>query len=439
MKKKMSRCRFYQRKEIMVWTLKILLVCFIVVLWTGQVCAGLLDPREWQEGEISTVKTNIDDIWTTLQPNGDIRTIAQDLREQLKKWEPYKGNTELLTQTVEDILGWLVNRTDDYINFNGGNLSNKCPSSSDCGIFKADMIGFFKDISALPPEIEVIQRLGFRDAGIAEKIINFMPPIILFGMYERFKHIKNWQSIPADINNIFFEIDDPEAFSLQLYDEETNVIAITNTVGPLDRTKTQRFCRLRAYRLDSDRKFDGVDPVRLNRLDMILSNIEEFLSSSCDWAPDDLNLTGTVVGEGAGTAFPSPSKILLCYSAAIPNIIAKAIETHRANIGLCMDRFAEIEDRLASCSFYSDFTLDKAANEEYYDLVLRRLDSAFKAGIPTSQSIKEYNSSKIFLTNGVYATAFQLLCKSYTKIGIGDICDPDLATNETNPVECKAQ
>ena len=440
MKKKTGGNRLFLRKMVGGWTLKILLVGAMTTFWCSPVAAiDLLNPRQWDNSEITSIQTNVDTIKNSLQPSGDLRTVAQDLRDQLQNWGPYQDKTALLTETVEDILNWLDTRYDAYIDFVGGDLSNKCPSSSECGVLRSDLITFFEDLSNLPPEIEAIQKFGFRDAAIARKIISNMPPILLFALNDKFKNISEWQLIPADINDIFNEIDDPEVFSLRLNEAEGLGVAAINQVGPLARTKTQRFCRLRADRLDGDRVFDGVDPVRLNRLNIILTSFEATLSAACDSLPDDIDLSGTVLGEGAGSAAPDVLKIILCASAAVPKIIAQAINTHRANIGLCLDRYAEIEDRLASCALYSDFTLDEAANEEYYDLVLRRLTTAFNNDIPTSKSVKEYTDSTDFLAAGNYGAAYQHLCLSYTKIGSGDACDPVQATDATNPVECNDQ
>jgi hypothetical protein len=419
----------------MNWILPILLLSLVLFLCQDSVEAGV---RDWDDTEISDILSDIQDLKDTLKPNGNISTVAADLREQLQTWERFREDAELLRDAVEDILEWLGSRRIDYIDF-VGDIGNKCDSTSPCGVFRSDLLTFFQKISDLPPEIEAIQRLGLRDLSIAEKIINIAPPIILFALHERLNNIPNWQQIPVDLLDILDEIDDPDIFSLKLNDEESLDLAITSSVGPLDRTKTQRYCRLRANRLDSDRIFDGVDPIRLNRLQVILTYFKLTFDVSAESLPDDVNIVATLLGEGAGTGIPNISKSLVKVPGALIELILTAIDAHRTNIDLCLDRFDEVESRIASCTRDAEFILDIAANEEYYDLVMRRLNSAFNAEIPTSKSVEFYNASINFIEAGSYESAYLKLCDAYNAIGRGIECDPEKATDEENPVACNNQ
>jgi hypothetical protein len=417
------------------WILPILLLSLVLVLCQDSVQAAV---RDWDGAEIDTIKTNVEDITDKLKSNGDISTVAADLKEQLKIWGPLRDNAELLRDAVEDILEWLGSRRSDYMEF-VGDIGNKCNPISQCGILKSDLVTFFQEISDLPPEIEAIRKLGLHDLSVAEKIINIAPAIILFAIHESLGKIQNWQQVPADVLDIFNEIDDPDIFSLKLNDEESSALAITSSVGPLDRTKTQRFCRLRADRLDSDRIFDGVDPIRLNRLQFILTDLKLASNFAAEGLPDDIDASGTLLGEGVGSAVPNPLKPLFLGIAVILETINEAIGTHRENINLCQDRFDELESRIASCTRYAEFTLDIASNEEYYDLLKRRLIVANNGGIPTSKSVEFYNASTTFLKGGSYASAYLKLCEAYQAIERGTTCDPELATDEDNPVACKDQ
>lgn len=415
----------------------IILLSLVTALWPRPSYAAL---REWDNSEITNITNDVTDIKNTLAPSGDIRTVAQDLRNQLQTWGPFKGNTQLLSEAVEDILNWLGSRRDDYVNFIGGDLNNKCqPLVSECGIFRSDLITFFSNMSLLPVEIEAVQKFGLRDASFAQKIINVMPPIILFSLSERLKRIPDWQMIPSDINDIYNEIDDPKVFSLSLRDQESSPAASASAVANQGLTKTQAFCRTRADRLDGDQIFDGVDPLRLNRINTFLVFLEAILSSVANVQPDDIDIFGALIGEGAGGGLPNPLRSLLFAADAETKIITQAIATHRANIGLCTDRYHQIEDRIASCTLYSEFKLNITANEEYYDLVMRRLVTAFNAGIPTSKSVSDYNSSKTFLGGGAYDSAYHDLCKAYVEIGGGATCNPALATDPVSPVPCGSQ
>ena len=109
------------------------------------------------------------------------------------------------------------------------------------------------------------------------------------------------------------------------------------------------------------------------------------------------------------------------YFEAIPlaiESILKAVDVYHKNIGLCKDRFSEIENRLSSCKYYTDFVLDGTAQGEYYRLVERRFEMADEAMVPHAKSDALYDKSVRLLNNGRYARAYKELCKSYSSIGI---------------------
>jgi len=96
----------------------------------------------------------------------------------------------------------------------------------------------------------------------------------------------------------------------------------------------------------------------------------------------------------------------------------KALEVHRKNIEICKSRFAEVEGRLASCRYFSEFVLDIAARDEYYDLVQRRFEMADEAGISADKSRRFYRDSRVKLGSNQYQQAYESLCNAYRYIGV---------------------
>jgi len=108
------------------------------------------------------------------------------------------------------------------------------------------------------------------------------------------------------------------------------------------------------------------------------------------------------------------------FSASLPgeNSGLSSIDVYHKNIGLCKARFSEIEDRLSSCSYYTEFAINQTAQSEYYALVNRRFAMADEAGVSHNKSDKLRTSSLNKLNNQNYNKAFKLLCDSYSSIGI---------------------
>jgi hypothetical protein len=164
---------------------------------------------------------------------------------------------------------------------------------------------------------------------------------------------------------------------------------------------------------------DGWDQIRINRIILAITLYVDIYKDLVALIPDDIDLGISLVGEGGTLGIPSA--VVTWYIKAVPLIIEsilKAVDVYHKNIGLCKARFSEIESRLASCGYFTEFALDKTAQGEYYDLVYRRFEMADEANISHTQSDDLIRKSTVKLNNGQYAQAFAILCDSYSSIGI---------------------
>ena len=137
--------------------------------------------------------------------------------------------------------------------------------------------------------------------------------------------------------------------------------------------------------------------------------------------PDDLDIGASILGEGATLGIPS--SVFTWTIQAVPTAIdvtLKVLEVHRQNIDICTSRYAEIEGRLSSCRYFSEFVLDPAARDEYYSLVQRRFDMADEAGIPYTKSSRFYRDSFVKLRSNQYLQAYENLCSAYRFVGIAN-------------------
>lgn len=359
-------------------------------------------------------------------------TVLKDFRLQREVWLPYKGKTPLMADGVQDILERLPALRDEFIEFIGSR-EDKCSFGSNCYSFRDDLIALFTGLNSLKSKFPAFEKAGLVDTDISERAIVATPPFILFGMYKVMGRVPGWRDLPSDLSDIFDEMDDPEIFSLNLFDNNSeagdiNLFASMNASADIpavrDSTKTQRFCARRADKFDGvgrglNGNRDGWDQIRVNRIILVVTLFSDIYKHALDQVPDDIDLGVAILGEGATLGIPSA--LFTFYFEAVPlaiESILKAVDVYHKNIGLCKDRFSEIESRLSSCKYYTDFVLDGTAQGEYYRLVERRFEMADEAMISHRKANALFDKSVRQLGEERYLKAFKSLCKSYSSIGI---------------------
>jgi len=95
------------------------------------------------------------------------------------------------------------------------------------------------------------------------------------------------------------------------------------------RDATTRFCT----RLLS-RNRGLIDPIRLNRIRLVISFMESVVNSIDGVNPDDIEATG-VVAAGGGSALPWYGKVITVVSAQTVSFVGAAVDTRIANLDVC--------------------------------------------------------------------------------------------------------
>jgi hypothetical protein len=377
--------------------------------------------------DVGTVNNNL----TGKIPN----TVLYDFTQQRKAWLPYKGNTPLLADGIQDILDSLPALRSEFLDFidaDGVDSPDKCNYRSDCYAFRNDLVELFSGLNELKSKFPVFEKAGLADTDLARKAIYETPPIILFGMYKVMNRQPVWKKLPSDLNDIFDELDDPEIFSIDLVDNDSAAVnasllastSASNVPAISDSTKTQRFCARRADKFDGvgrglNGNRDGWDQIRVNRIILVVTLYSDVFKWMLGLVPDDIDIGAAILGEGATLGIPSAlwDYVFKAVPLAMDSIL-KAIDVYHKNIGLCKARFAEIEGRLSSCAYYPEFAINQTVQGEYYALVNRRFAMADEAGVSHNKSDNLMTKSLNKLNNQNYNKAFKLLCDSYSSIGI---------------------
>jgi len=415
----------------MISTNKKILVMMLLLFAASRVSAGWTGVDDYNIADIFSDVGTVNDNLT-----GKIRdTVLYDLTQQRKDWLPYKGNTPLLADGVQDILDSLPALRSEFLDFidaDSVGSPDKCNYLSDCYAFRNDLVELFSGLNKLKSKFPVFEKAGLADTSIAQKVIFETPPIILFGMYKVMNRQPVWKKLPSDLNDIFDELDDPEIFSVDLVDNDSAVVnasllasmSASDVPAIRDSTKTQRFCARRADKFDGvgrglNGNRDGWDQVRVNRIILVVTLYSDVFKWMLGLVPDDIDIGAAILGEGATLGIPSAlwDYVFQAVPLAMDSIL-KAIDVYHKNIGLCKARFAEIEGRLSSCGYYTEFAINQTAQGEYYALVNRRFAMADEAGVSHNKADDLMTKSLNKLNNQNYNKAFKLLCDSYSSIGI---------------------
>jgi hypothetical protein len=347
---------------------------------------------DWVKDDITAIQTNVREIKTNV--SGNISTVANEFKMQV---DLLQDEGFLLKDSAEQLLNWLNSHRDEYLEFYG----NKCDNDSTCGIFREEMRIFIADFSILSDRFPVIEKMGMSDSPIIIKLIDKLPPILIFQMYTVMNRMPDWNKIPEKLSGIYDEIGDPEVFSTN-FEPRINV----------NMTPTERFCELNADRLDN-----GIDPVRLNRIQLFVSFLKTRWNVAGEIVPDSQTLT--IVGEGGSVPLPNLFKMIV----HVINFMQDAVSTYRDNINLCRDirdiersRLLTLEVQVANCLQLTDFIMPKS-RDDVYDLVVDKIDNARNAGISVRQSERSMSLVDNFRNDGDWKEAYLKLCDAYKKIG----------------------
>jgi hypothetical protein len=334
---------------------------------------------------------------------GDVKDTAADLKRQLTSLTE-KGQT--LKDTVDDVLEFLRHRRTPFQDFvNGG--AGRCANGSPCYEFRADLKAFVFDMADLRTRYAQIDRNGFGDGQFLAAFVDIMPPIALFGLYEIFQRVPNWQGIPLDLADLHDEMDDEDAFASESAERNAAVIKTSQTralapspagqwVFGLPVTKTDAFC--------AKGKLAKMDNVRLNRVKAGFFWTKSAFSAISEYAPEDKVVT--LAGEGTSTHLPLRA-ILKSIPAVIESIFA-SVDAFRANLDECKKTEADVAQRAPLYEYRTS-----AGNKKAY-WVVRGIIDGRRLYAPAAEDLLTEAANLHRLNR--WQAAYDKICDAYAKL-----------------------
>ena len=174
---------------------KKIFVMMLLLFAASQVSAGWTGIDDYDIADIFTDVGTVNNNLTGKIPD----TVLYDLTQQRKDWLPYKANTPLLADGVQDILDSLPALRSEFLDFidaDSVGSPDKCNYLSDCYAFRNDLVELFSGLNKLKSKFPVFEKAGLADTSIAQKVIFETPPIILFGMYKVMNRQPVWKNLP---------------------------------------------------------------------------------------------------------------------------------------------------------------------------------------------------------------------------------------------------
>jgi hypothetical protein len=363
---------------------------------------------------VDDIYNNVIDIWNTV--TGDVKDTAQELKQQLTALKD-KGQTA--RETVQDILDFLQHRRQPLVNFVyvGGDMSNpRCGTNSPCANFRTDLEDFVLDIADLKSKFPQIEKHGLGDGTIIIDIIDYLPPIALFSVYEIFQRVPDWQDIPQNLSDLYDEIGDPDAFSL----EAPGPTAVTATsaatrASAATAAQTASLRRGQGYGYGSSRHGTEdfcfkhgqgrKDPVRGNRLKAFLTHAKNLVEGIAEFMPEEK----TIVAAGEGTSVKIPLQASVKGVAGAIDSIGSQLETYYSNLEQCK----KIETDVAACTKLIEYRTDDGNRKAYW--VVKGVEAA-QCSYPNCPATVE---SALGEAGNRYAAsdfrgAYQRICDAYT-------------------------
>jgi len=215
--------------------------------------------------------------------------------------------------------------------------------------------------------------------------------------------------MPANLQSIFNEIGDPDVFSVRLEEESAATSTSLAAALAMGRTPTQRFCDRWEKRVDKE-----MDPVRLNRIEFWVYYLRQALGIVESLTSETIG--ACIVGEGTETLVPNPLKAQLKIVAFAFDVIQRAAQTFRDNLGVCRANRREIEIQVAQCIELVDFILP-SKRDDVYLLVQTKVENAADEGVPVTNAQRSLTRAERFRKEGKWKRAYQNLCAAYRQIG----------------------
>jgi hypothetical protein len=380
-----------------------LFLCLPLALLVSQPARAV----DWGQTQIDDIIQDVTDVRQEVVGNGNAKMVADELREQLRD---LVDRGLILQESVEDFLSWLQTREGPYRAFVGSGFP-RCQPRTPCGEFQEQLIQFFLETGAQRQNFPIIEKAGLGDGSAAAFIVASSPPILLFGLYEVLSRVPDWREMPANLQSVFDEIGDPDVFSVRLEEDPPNVVAAgaPGAAGLGLRTPTQRFCERWERRVDKE-----LDPIRINRIEFFVFYLRTILGTVESLTSETIG--GTVVGEGTETVIPNPLKAQLKLLELVFDVIQRAAQTFRDNLGVCRAQRRELELQVAECIELVDF-IQPSKRDDVYNLVSTKVQNAADEFVPVARAQKSLAVAETFRREYKWKQAYRKLCDAYRQIG----------------------
>jgi hypothetical protein len=359
-----------------------------------------VEAADWVADDINDILTKVRSMFTTI--SGDVKDTAADLKRQLTSLQQ-QGDT--MKETVDDILEFLQHRRGPFLDFvNGG--GGRCGQGSPCFDFRADLEDFVLDMADLKSKFPQIEKHGLGDGQLLADIIEYVPPLALFGLYEIFQRIPDWQDIPQNLADLYDEIGDPDAFSSELPGPSTALVHVAGITtksgggqanfGASPETNTDIFC--------SKGKQPKMDTVHLNRVKAGFFWSKSLLNGIAEYVPDEK----TVVLGGEGTNVHIPVQATMKAAANVIESIFASVDAYRANLDVCKKIETDIAGRTQLLEYRT-----AAGNKKAY-WVVKGIILAQGNFSPTAESL--LTEAGNLHRNYNWQGAYNKICDAYAAI-----------------------
>jgi hypothetical protein len=381
------------------------------LLAIGLLAFAVQAQANWVDDTVDEVIDKVRAIWTTV--TGDVKDTAADLKRQLTALEQ-QGDT--LKETVTDVLGLLQHRRKPFQDFvNGG--TERCGEGSPCWDFRMDLEIFVLDMADLKSKFPQIERQGLGNGELLAEIIDHVPPLILFAIYETLRLVPDWQATPQNLANLFDQIGDADAFSAE-------PLGASPAIAPTDAgvrakaaffpfpptgqavfgspvTKTHIFCSKGKQLRD--------DPVKLNRVRAGWTWVSNMLDGLAEFSEEDV--TVELVGEGGSV--PVVIKGVMKSAAKVIESIFASVDAYRANLGLCK----QVETDVAQSAMLVDYRTAYGVATAYW-VVRGVMNRPSMASIDktTANSRLDEAGNLYGQATPDYIAAYGKICAAYTAL-----------------------
>ena len=356
---------------------------------------------DWLGDDISEVVAKVRSIYTTVV--GDVKDTAGDLKRQLTS---LAANGQTLKDTVDDMLEFLRHRRTPLQDFvNGG--TGRCGAGSPCYAFRADLRAFVLDMADLRTRFAQIDRNGLGDGQFMASIVDIMPPIALFGLYEIFQRVPDWQEIPFDLADLYDEVDDADVFAFESAERSAAVATTSQTRTPSRTPGGQWMFGSPATRTDvfcAKGKLAKMDNVRMNRVRAGFFWTKSAFGAISEYAPEFKDVT--LAGEG--TSVHLPIRAMLKSVPAVIESIFASIDAFRANLGECK----RIETDIAQHAQLYEYRTS-AGNKKAYWVVRGLIDGQ---GLVAPEAEDLLTQAANLHRNYRWQAAYDKICDAYAKL-----------------------